>query len=63
MAGIADQYSPEQLKGKEIVVLSNLKPARFKGVTSDGMLLAADDNGKVSLLVPEKAVSPGSKVK
>jgi methionyl-tRNA synthetase len=63
VAGIADQYSPEDLEGKDVVVLSNLRPARFRGELSEGMLLAADDDGKVSLLIPDKPVRPGAKVR
>jgi methionyl-tRNA synthetase len=63
VAGIADQYSPAELEGKHIVVLMNLEPAKFKDLISDGMLLAADDNGKVSLLTLDRPVKSGSKVK
>jgi methionyl-tRNA synthetase len=63
IAGIADQYSPGELKGKLIVTLANLEPAKFRGLVSDGMLLAADDDGKVSLLTLDRPVKPGSKVK
>lgn len=62
VAGIGDNYQPEELPGKEIVVVTNLQPARLRGVESNGMLLAAVDGSKVVLICPEKPVSPGSPV-
>lgn len=62
VAGIAEQYSPETLLGKQIVVLANLEPKTLKGVESQGMLLAADDEGKPILLQPEKEVPEGTRV-
>ena len=44
VSGIKAHYSPEEMVGKKIIVLANLKPARFSGVTSEGMLLAATNN-------------------
>lgn len=63
VAGIAENHSPEDLIGKSIVIVCNLKPARIMGLESQGMILAADVNGKAVLLVPEKDVSPGTKVR
>ncbi len=63
VAGLAPYYSPDELVGKEIVVLVNLEPKIFMGYRSEGMLLAADINGKPVLLVPEKEVPPGSRVR
>lgn len=63
VAGIAEYYVPEALVGKEIPVLANLEPRVFKGVESQGMLLAADDNGVPVLLSPDREVPPGSIVK
>lgn len=62
VAGIADQYAPEDLAGKKIIVIANLKPAKIRGVESRGMLLAATDAGRVILLVPDKDAAPGSKI-
>lgn len=62
VAGIAEQYSPEDLVGKQIVVIANLQPKKIRGYWSQGMLLAADVNGKPILLVPDRPVPPGSKV-
>lgn len=64
VAGIGTSYSPEDLSGKSVVVVTNLKPARLMGVESQGMLLAAtDDSGKPVILVPEKAVKQGAPIK
>lgn len=61
-AGIRNQYALEELIGKQIVVVANLEPAKLRGLESQGMLLAASDEGRVILLTPDKAVEPGSKV-
>jgi len=53
VAGLKEYYSKEELLGKPIVVVCNLKPAKLRGIKSEGMLLAADDGSTVSLLVPK----------
>jgi methionyl-tRNA synthetase len=65
VAGIAESYAPEDLPGKKIVIVANLKPATIRGVQSNGMLLAATaPDGKAILLTPEDAGLPaGSKIK
>jgi len=63
VAGISQFYSPEELIGREIVVLVNLEPRKIKGVESQGMLLAADDRGNPVLLKPDKEVPPGTKIR
>jgi len=64
VAGIALHYQPEEMVGKEIVVVANLKPAKLRGVISQGMLLAAsNDQGQLALVCPEKSVGSGAKVK
>lgn len=64
VAGIAQHYKPEELPGKQIVVVANLKPAKIRGVESRGMLLAATDaDGKLALVSPERPVGSGAKVK
>lgn len=63
VAGVGAVYKLEDLKGKEIVVVANLEPKTIKGVESQGMLLAASCDGEPVLLVPEKEVKPGEKVK
>jgi methionyl-tRNA synthetase len=61
-AGIRDHYTPDELVGRQIVVVANLETARLRGMESQGMLLAASDQGRVIFLTPEKFVQPGAKV-
>ena len=61
-AGIRTHYAPEDLIGKQIVVVTNLETAKLRGMESQGMLLAASDEGRVIVLTPEKPVQPGAKV-
>jgi methionyl-tRNA synthetase len=61
-AGIRNHYTPEQLVGKQIVIVANLETAKLRGMESQGMLLAASDNERVIVLTPEKSVQAGSKV-
>ena len=66
VAGIAKHYSPEELIGKQIVVVTNLKPAKLRGVMSNGMLLAASTTGdpkEVRVVTPDGPVPAGSRVK
>lgn len=61
MAGIAQMVGdPENLVGKQIPILVNLKPRKFRGHESQGMMLAVEDDGKAVLLHPEKKVENGS---
>jgi methionyl-tRNA synthetase len=62
VAGIAEQYSPEEMIGKRIVVVTNLQPAKIRGVESRGMLLAAKDGKTLSLVVLDKEAKSGSEV-
>jgi methionine--tRNA ligase beta chain len=61
-AGIRNHYAPEELIGRQIVVVANLETAMLRGLESQGMLLAASDEGRVVLLTPEKTVEAGSRV-
>lgn len=63
IAGIAEYYKPEELIGKQIIVLSNLEPRKFRGLESQGMLLTADIDGRPVLLKPEKELPSGSPIK
>lgn len=64
VAGIRAHYQPEDLVGKQIVVVANLEPATLRGVESQGMLLAASDaEGRLAVVMPEKPVAPGAVVK
>src|SRR5229473_8212790 len=62
VAGVADQYEPEALVGRKVVIVANLEPATLMGVESNGMVLAASHEGTVSLLTLDKDVPSGSKV-
>ncbi|MDW8066796.1 MAG: methionine--tRNA ligase subunit beta [Aquificaceae bacterium] len=61
MAGIAKHYSPEELVGKKILMLANLKPRKIFGVESQGMVLALSDGENLSLIVPDRDVREGAK--
>ncbi|MBS4023275.1 MAG: methionine--tRNA ligase [Dethiobacter sp.] len=64
VAGIAKHYLPEQLVEKRVLFVANLKPAKLRGILSEGMLLAASDSsGRLVLTTTEEAVAPGSKVR
>jgi len=63
VAGIKKEYKKEELLGKKIVIVANLKPKKLMGIESQGMLLAVDVEGKPVLIIPEKDVPSGSKVK
>lgn len=62
-AGIRNHYTPEELVGKQVVVVANLETAKLRGLESQGMLLAASDDGRVIILTPEKPVLAGAQVK
>ncbi|MFH0891057.1 MAG: methionine--tRNA ligase [Candidatus Liptonbacteria bacterium] len=64
VAGIGKAYAPEELLGKTIVIVANLEPRELMGLTSEGMLLAATGTeGVPKILIPEKEVEPGSRVR
>jgi len=66
IAGLKGHYAPEELLGRQIVVVVNIQPRKMRGLESHGMLLAAvhgeGDQQKVVVLVPEKEVPPGTEV-
>ena len=63
VSGIKAHYTPEEMVGKKVMVLVNLKPAKLAGVLSEGMLLCAEDeNGELSLVVPEKNMPSGAEI-
>ncbi len=62
-AGIRNHYTPEELVGKQIVVVANLETAKLRGMESQGMLLAASNEGRVVIMTPEKSVQAGAQVK
>lgn len=63
VAGIAQHYQPQDLVGKQVVIVANLKPAKIRGIESQGMILAAADANGLAFLSPEKPVEAGSKAK
>ena len=63
VSGIRKDYSPEDMVGKKVMVLVNLKPAKLAGVLSEGMLLCAEDeSGELALMVPEKNMPSGAEI-
>ncbi|HUT62991.1 MAG TPA: methionine--tRNA ligase subunit beta, partial [Anaerolineae bacterium] len=62
IAGLAQHFTPDDIKGKQVVFIANLEPRKMMDEYSQGMVLAAEDNGKLSVLTLENEVSPGSKV-
>ena len=60
VSGIAKFYTPEEMVGKEVVIIANLKPVKLRGIDSQGMILCAcGQDGKVTLVSPESAVESG----
>ena len=63
VSGIRKHYAPEDMVGKKVMVLVNLKPAKLAGVLSEGMLLCAEDeNGELALLIPDKKMPSGAEI-
>ena len=63
VSGIKAHYSPEEMVGKKVMVVTNLKPAKLAGVVSEGMILCAEDTeGNLSLMVPEKKMPAGAEI-
>lgn len=62
VSGIAKSYTPEEMVGKQVVLVANLKPAKLCGIVSEGMVLCATDGDKVVLVSPERKVESGSEV-
>ena len=63
VSGIALAYSPEELVGKKLAMITNLKPAKLCGIVSEGMIICAEDaDGKLAFLTPEKDVADGSRI-
>ncbi len=63
VSGIAEWKTPEELVGKKLPYIVNLAPRMLKGVESQGMLLAASDEAGLALIVPERDVPPGTRLK
>jgi methionyl-tRNA synthetase len=62
VAGLAEHYKIDDLKGKKIVVLTNLEHRKLRGILSEGMLLAAVEGENVSILIPDKDLPPGARI-
>ena len=63
VSGIKGHYTPEEMVGKKVMVITNLKPAKLAGLLSEGMLLCAeDDKGNLALIVPEKEMPAGAEI-
>jgi export-related chaperone CsaA len=62
VAGIRDRYTKEELEGKKLACVVNLDPKRVANVESNGMILAAESDGKIALLVPDRDIEQGSRV-
>lgn len=63
ISGIADTYTPEELVGKKLIVIANLKPAVIRGIESQAMLLAAEVGGQAIIPFFDREVAAGAKVK
>ncbi len=63
VAGIRLHYTPEQLIGRQVAIVTNLEPATIRGVQSNGMLLAASDDQGLSILTLDRPIAPGGIVK
>ncbi|UCH28781.1 MAG: methionine--tRNA ligase subunit beta, partial [Myxococcales bacterium] len=63
LAGISEHYAPEDLIGKRVVIVANLKPRKLMGLESQGMVLAASDDDGLAVLFVDKEVEPGSRAK
>jgi methionine--tRNA ligase beta chain len=63
VAGIAQHYSPKDLEGKHVAVITNLQPKKMFGIESNVMILAAEDEKTISILTPDRPVKAGSKIR
>jgi len=63
LSGIAEHFSPEEITGKQVVVVANLAPRKMRGIESNGMILMAEDKeGKLHFVKPENVIENGSGV-
>jgi methionyl-tRNA synthetase len=63
VAGIAEAFAPEDLVGRQVIFLANLEPATIRGVTSEGMILAAGDPAVLGLSAVDRELPPGTRVR
>ena len=63
VSGIANYYTPEEMVGKTVILVANLKPRKMRGILSEGMLLcASDDKGNLKLLTVEEGIGSGAEI-
>ena len=62
VSGIAKHYTPEQMVGKRVVLVANLRPRAMRGIESQGMILCASEGDKLVLVTPESAIASGAEV-
>jgi methionyl-tRNA synthetase len=62
VSGIAGHYAPGDIKGRQVIVVANLAPRKMRGIDSNGMILMAEDAGRLVFVRPEENISPGSGV-
>ena len=63
VSGIAMWYKPEEMVGKNVVVVANLKPAKLRGIVSEGMILCASIGDELQIVSPEQAIADGAEVR
>ncbi len=64
VSGIALHFTPEDIIGKQVVVVANLAPRKMKGIESNGMILMAEDStGRLVFVAPDEIIAPGSEVR
>ena len=64
LSGIAQHYKPEDIVGKQVLVVTNLKPRKMRGIVSEGMVLMAEDaNGRLVFVSPDESVANGVQIK
>ena len=62
VSGIAKSYSPEEIVGKTVILITNLKKAKIRGIESEGMILATSESGEINILTTDKESSSGADV-
>ncbi len=63
VSGIAAHYNPAEFVGKKVIVVTNLKPVKLRGVLSEGMILAASNGEKLYVCTPDGDIDPGAQVR
>jgi methionyl-tRNA synthetase len=63
VSGIAQHYKPEEIVGKYVTLIANLKPRKMRGIESNGMILMAEDSGKLVFISALNEIAPGSTIR